>query len=134
MKIQILFALVVATGALATYFTEVNPSAPSAAPGDIAVSTLPAPRIQPALRAKGNQEASTSPPEAAELRALLEHSLVTGRNTRAFMELFTRDESQFPEYIELILANADAPCEPSAQFSNRTCTAQSPKPESALEP
>ena len=85
MKIQILFSVVVATGALAAYFTEMNPSAPSVAPGDIAVSTLHARRNQPALRAEGSQEASTSVPETAELRALLEHSLVTGGNARAFI-------------------------------------------------
>ncbi len=76
----------------------------------------------------------TPVPEAGELCALLDHSLVTGSNARAFMELFARQDSQFQEYIELALAKADHSCESSAQYSKTANPVPSPTTVSTLEP
>ena len=134
MRTQILLSVVVAAGALTTFYPGANHALISAHPGNFRASILPTGKIQIPPRTERDRPPPMSAAETAELRAWLEHSLVTGGNARAFMELFTRDESPFPEYIELALARADPPCEPSAQFSKMTCTAQSPKPDCAIEP
>ena len=134
MKTQILLSVVVAAGALTTFYPGANHALISAHPGNFRTSILPPGNSQLPPRTEGDRLPPMSAAETEKLRAWLEHSMVTGGHARAFMELFARDDSQFPEYIELALARADHPSEPSAQFSKMTCTAQSPKPDSALEP
>ena len=134
MKIQILLPMVLVTGALAAYISRNDDTAPSAQPTQARTAIVPTGNTAVSPPAQGNPEPSTVTPEAGEFRALLEHSMVTGSNARAFMELFTHDDSQFHEYIELALAKADQSREPSAQCSNTANPVPSPTTDSTREP
>ena len=134
MKIQILLPMVLVAGTLAAYVTRNDDTAPSVQPIHVRTAVVQPGNNAISPAANRNPEPSTSAPEAGELRALLEHSLVTGSNARAFMELFARDDSQFQEYIELALAKADHSCKPLAQYSNTANPAQSPTTDSTREP
>ena len=134
MKIQILLPMVLVTGALAAYISRNDDTAPSAQLTQARTAIVPPGNTAVSPPAPGNPKPNTVTPEAGEFRALLEHSMVTGSNARAFMELFTHDDSQFQAYIELALAKADHSCKPLAQYSNTANPAQSPTTDSTREP
>ena len=122
MKIQILLPSLAVAGVLAACSTNSNHA------------SRPAPAAQPPAILAGRNADSPAPPtgspETRELRALLEHSLVTGRNAHAFMELFARSDSQFQEFIERALVNNEYQVGPPAGLS----ATRGPVPDLAPDP
>ena len=64
---------------------------------------------------------------------MFEHSLVTDRNARAFMELFVRSDTQFQEYIDRALVNNDYQVEPPSGITANTGPTAFPTPDSTVQ-
>ena len=112
MKIQSWLQVWVVAGAFTACSTNSNPSSTAVQPRQ---STTAQSHSEPLARARAAAEspATRAPvPEVRELRALLEHSLVTGRNAHAFMELFAGSDTEFQEFMEHALVNNDYPAKP----------------------
>ncbi len=114
MKLRSLFSGLVLAGAFTACSTNSHRSTISVEPGRSATTRVRPEIIPPGGRAVELAAAPGTVPEGRELRVLLEHSLVTGRNAHAFIELFARSDEKLQEFMELALLNKAYPVQPPA--------------------